>query len=368
MTDLIEVGKDHFASNRFYEAENVFREAEKKGNRRGTLWLGTLYEWKGEYEKAYDHCLRGPDSDHRAALLCRITKHHGDWREAERAALGQLDSKHGNEVRFELARLYDAHRVYDKAWRHITVANSREKASQPKFQHILSGKWEAGKPSQSQESPIFVLGLPRTGTTMVERMLATHPDTTPVGEFERTGNMLKAIPQFWDNMGDLDHAAKVWHTGLERRVLDKMPFNFTRVAFIRGMFPQAKIVHMTRNWRDVLVSLFFRNFELKTDDYAWAYSLDTIKHMIRAHNAVMTMWSGPVLNIPYEGMVQDPGFWVPVMQEFCELSPSDGWRNFHRDRNLHAYSYEEVRKPLYDTSIDRWRNYYELDKEAFLCL
>jgi len=360
---LIEVGKDHFSNNRFYEAERCFRE---EGGDQGNLWLGTLFEWTGDYEKAYEHALLGADNDHRACILARIVKHHGDWREAERACLKFLDGDHGVDVRFELARLYDKVGEFAKAWEHICIANASQTPMRINVSKALTGKWGWDKPSTSTEAPIFVLGMPRSGTTLLDRLLSTHPDVTSLGEYPATGALLKENPDHTDSMGDLDAQAKDWFEGLSGRVVDKTPYNFLRVPFLFGMFPGAKIIHLTRDWRDVMISNWFHYYT--TEEYAWSYSLEEIKYVIRAKDCLMASWDGKIMDVPYEGLVTDPRFWMREIQEYCGLKEDWEFLDHRKEaKQLHTYSYEEVRKPISRASVGKWRNYQEFAPEVFRC-
>ncbi|WP_297527146.1 tetratricopeptide repeat-containing sulfotransferase family protein [Thiohalobacter sp.] len=236
------------------------------------------------------------------------------------------------------------------------------------------------------DRPIFIVGMPRSGTSLTEQILASHPEVAGGGELDtlaRVANMLADTPSapFGENSpltGDaylkrlpaagslrltelaskyLDHLDGI--DASARHVTDKMPHNFLRLGLIQLLFPEARIIHCRRNPLDTCLSIYFQQF-IWSHDYAW--DLSDLGFHYSEYWRLMQHWERtldiPILTIDYEDMVADQAAASRRLLEFCGLEWREDVLEFHRsERAVTTASYDQVRRPIYKSSRERWRNY-----------
>lgn len=227
---------------------------------------------------------------------------------------------------------------------------------------------------ERSELPIFIVGMPRSGTTLVEQILASHPEVFGAGELELLPRLVapRGGPAGVEvELADLS-AAKVRCLGTEyltalralapqaTRITDKMPANFALVGFIHLALPQARIIHVRRNPIDTCLSCFSTLFTLQ---HAYTYDLAELGRYYRAYQGLMEHWhkalpDGAILDIQYEDVVTDLRAQARRMLEHCGLQWDDVCLTFYETkRAVCTASAAQVRRPLYDTSVGRWRAY-----------
>lgn len=228
----------------------------------------------------------------------------------------------------------------------------------------------------TSELPILVLGMPRSGTTLTETILASHPMVYGAGELQdilEVANMpgggvgpgyplnLQGITQ-----AELKHLGEHYVTGLQARapgsprITDKMPANFNSLGLIHLMLPNAKIVHVMRNPVDTCLSCYTRMFN--KSQYQ-SYDLAEIGRYYRNYAQLMQHWrnvlpAGAFYEIQYEDIVADQEGQARALLEYCGLEWDDACLDFHKtERNIRTASVTQVRQPIYKTSIEKWRHY-----------
>ncbi len=223
------------------------------------------------------------------------------------------------------------------------------------------------------EMPVFVVGMPRSGTSMVEQIAASHPRVFGAGE--RRDEMLAMIkrldrdrgfvsPTQWDpdqsRRETGDHLARLLALapGVER-VIDKLPDNIQFLGQIRVLFPNARIIVCRRDLRDVCVSCFTTNFG---DPIAWSNDLEECAERAVEIERLTRHWRvvipGPILEISYETLVGNLESESRRLMEFLGLDWDPACLEFHKTRRVVATSSAwQVRQPLYDSSVGRWRRY-----------
>jgi tetratricopeptide (TPR) repeat protein len=231
----------------------------------------------------------------------------------------------------------------------------------------------AGNPSSV---PIFVLGMPRSGTTLTEQIIASHPSVHGAGELPD----LMAIAQrditgtgggFPDNITALDQPtlgawAAEYAAGLRRRapdaihITDKMPANFLAVGLIHLMLPNAKIIHVNRNPVDTCLSCFTKPFN---HGHAYSYDLAELGRYYADYARLMAHWrqvlpEGVFLEVRYEELVTDNEAQARRLIAYCGLEWNDACLKSHETkRSVRTASVTQVRQPIYTSSIERWRKY-----------
>ncbi|MEP4888189.1 MAG: sulfotransferase, partial [Alphaproteobacteria bacterium] len=231
-----------------------------------------------------------------------------------------------------------------------------------------------GNPS---EVPVFILGMPRSGTSLVEQILASHSRVRGAGEREE---MLQLADRLSEALNDsrpypacvegltADSGkviAEQFLAGLKRadphatRITDKMPGNFHHVGLITTLFPNAQIIHCRRDPRDTCLSIFFGDF---VGSHPYSYDLTNLGRYYRQYERLMAHWHavlpGRILDVKYEDLVDAQEDWSRRMVSFCGLDWEPQCLDFHKTtRNVKTRSNAQVRQPIYRSSIERWRHY-----------
>lgn len=224
--------------------------------------------------------------------------------------------------------------------------------------------------------PIYVLGMPRSGTTLTEQIIASHPDVFGAGELPdllRIAHRKTApeLDRFPDNLQALNgEFLSAWgaeyiaelrkHDASAKHITDKMPANFFMVGLIHVMLPNAKIIHVNRNPVDTCVSCFTHLFKQKQEH---TYDLAELGRYYRDYGRLMQHWRDVLpgdafLDVQYEDIVADKEKEARRMLEFCDLEWDAACLDFHKtERTVRTASVTQVRQPIYTSSIERWRKY-----------
>lgn len=224
--------------------------------------------------------------------------------------------------------------------------------------------------------PLFVVGLPRSGTTLLERMLAAHPAIAGIGEQGLAMASLQQAQAASQGSGEelapvAVRAASAWHLQAldraarrlgdalgARHVVDKMPDNYLLAGWLRIAFPNAAIIHCVRDPRDVAFSCWFTQFAA----VPWSFDLGHIAHRIEQHRRLLHHWrslpGNAIADIRYEALVADPERQLRRVLRAIGLEWHPDMLQFHRGRGfVGSASMHQVRQPLNTRSIARWRNY-----------
>lgn len=360
--------------------------------------LGHLCVENGELERAEELFRRAlvlkPDNVAARIQLIQTAKvKPGDENFAALLELQQNGDKHSDNrklsLHFALGKCYDDTKEYDKAFPNY-LAGCKIKRARFAYDPDASARQFAelanifskdyidrlrgnGNPSVL---PIFVLGMPRSGTTLTEQIIASHPDVHGAGELP---DLLRVVHRkthpdttsFPDNLRYLDRSTLcAWGdeyvAGLKERspaskhITDKMPANFLAVPLIHLMLPNAKIIHVNRNPVDTCLSCFTRLFHRKQEH---TYDLAELGRYYADYARLMDQWRkvlppGAFLDIQYEDIVADQEGQARRLLEFCGLEWDAACLDFHKTkRQVRTASVTQVRQPIYSTSVERWRSY-----------
>jgi len=232
----------------------------------------------------------------------------------------------------------------------------------------------------SSKRPIFVLGMPRSGTTLCEQILASHSKVYGAGELEGIRDIARLMPRSLARSGEkpgafpfamdrltpeivkqfakryLDETAQLSKSS---RITDKMPSNYVHIGLIHLLFPNAKIVHCVRDPVDNALSCFEQNFSHPT---SWAWDLEDIGHYYGQYRRLMAHWERtlpvPIHVFSYEATVSGLEESARSLLEFCELAWEPACLDFHMtERPVLTASKSQVRRPIYSSSIDKWKRF-----------
>ncbi len=224
--------------------------------------------------------------------------------------------------------------------------------------------------------PVFVVGLPRSGTTLVEQVLSSHHRVFGAGELRLVHDVFEELPEVCgrqatalDCLSQLDsdvvRSLATRHDGAlssmgfgADRVVDKMPENTLYLGWIATLFPQAIVICCHRDLRDVALSCWLTHLA----QVRWACDLDHIASRIGEHARLMKHWRSvlptPILEINYELLVAEPDHQIRQLVHWCGLEWDPACLNFHKqERPVRTASAAQVRRPVHRRSVGRWKNY-----------
>jgi tetratricopeptide (TPR) repeat protein len=236
--------------------------------------------------------------------------------------------------------------------------------------------------------PVFVFGLPRSGTTLIEQILSSHSGIFGAGELRFARQTFEAIPGILDRnapplecVPDLDgpalrrmgdkHLEKLRDLAGDRadRVADKMPDNYMYLGLLSAIFPRATFIHCRRDLRDIAVSCWMTDFR----SIRWANDLEHLTSRFRQYRRVMDHWESvltvPIHHVDYEETVTDLESVARRLITACGLAWEPACLEFHRnERPVRTASVTQVRQPVYQRSVARWKNYEPALADLFTAL
>ncbi|MEL6345137.1 MAG: sulfotransferase [Myxococcota bacterium] len=267
-----------------------------------------------------------------------------------------------------LGDLLDKMNDVDGAWDAWETANNLLHARFDADQHDLMVDqictvWTKKAPCAPIQGPppIFIVGMPRSGTSLLERMLDAHPNLTGIGEhtgIPRAAQLLGG-PAISSHQAAEVATALRSQIGVTGRFVDKMPHNFYHLGLIRQLFPNARVLYITRDVEDVALSCFRQRFG---PAMAYTASLDGIAAVHRAHLRLMHHWAEqdvlPIHTVRYADLVSDPEAKLREILAFVGERWNPDCLDFHRSTSVVATaSYAQVRRPVYRSSIGRAARY-----------
>lgn len=253
------------------------------------------------------------------------------------------------------------------------------RAMQNVMTHYSAKSMQALARGDETRGPIFIIGMPRTGTTLVERILGSHSEVTSIGEavdfpeeltaaaraaHARLGltdsNLMHASLQMDFGALGRNYVTAIRHlAGAHRYTIDKLPFNFRYAGLIHKALPKASIVHLTRDPMDTCYAIFKTMF---INAYHFSYQLDELAEYFVSYRRMMDHWRaampGVILDIRYEELVSDPEMQCRRLLAHCELPWEDQVLHFHTStKAATTASAVQVRRPIYRSSVHKWRNF-----------
>jgi Flp pilus assembly protein TadD len=394
------------------------RFAEARVNLGLTLsFLSRLREAKSQFEKALKHQPRNAEAlsglahvvmtegsfDQTGAILSRalqinprmpkalalqaglrkMTPADSAWvKSAEEVASSEIVALEESELRFAIAKYYDDVEDYKRAFENYKRANDLLKSiAEPYDREAHKGFVDVmirtytrdnvvrvnGGASNSMK-PVFVVGMPRSGTSLTEQIISSHASAKGAGELD-----------FWSlhehevltKGGLLDESSRKKLAGAYLRVLeaksgdafrivDKTPVNSDHLGVIHSVFPNARIIYMQRDPIDTCLSCYFQKFALSLN---FTMDLSDLADYYREHRRLMMHWRavlppGTILDVPYEELVADQEGCTRKILDFLGLEWDERVLNFHETkRAVVTASFWQVRQKIYKSSVQRWRNY-----------
>jgi hypothetical protein len=298
-------------------------------------------------------------------------------------------------LNFALAQILDKSGSYDEAFAHCRRANELRQEIDRRCGHVYDPAEQSRYADRQiatftpayfervrsfgsdSELPVFVVGMPRSGTTLAEQIIASHPRAHGAGELRDIGRMVGTLPQrlggadnYPECLARLDEATaralaeeylqRLRQLGGEAvRVVDKFPTNFLYLGLIATLFPRARVVHCRRDPIDTCLSCYFQNF---ADPLPFKLDLGHLGHYYCEYERLMAHWTRvlpvPVFELRYEELTADQEAVSRRLVEFCGLEWDERCLRFHEARRpVQTASALQVRRPLYRSSVGRWKRY-----------
>jgi Tfp pilus assembly protein PilF len=361
--------------------------------------LGNVFTKQGDFERAIDQyrkALAIRPGYTRALLALTMIKKYGAEDEADvrqmmaLATQENMSSEQRMYLDFALAKVHEDLNKYDQSFLFLLEANhlkrssydysvSRHEALFNRIQQVFDRDFfdQRSAYGSDDEAPVFIVGMPRSGTTLIEQILSSHPQVYGAGELDDLEQVVlkttaKLTPQTFPlqvvmlEQEDVDGLATGYLQRLTRfgagshYVTDKMPGNFLFIGMIRLLFPRARVIHCVRDPVDTCVSIFKQLFSGRHD---YAYDLAELGQYYRLYQGLMIHWHaalpGFVHDVHYEALIDDQEGQTRRLLEFCGLAWDEACLSFHQsERPVQTVSAAQVRRKLYSSSVKKWR-YYE---------
>lgn len=359
------------------------------------LNLGNLYEQRGqrrEAREAYEGVL---EIEPRHALALARLANVAPLAGTADSLIGRLrialaepgrSASEQADLGFGLGKALDAVGAYDDAFVAYTAANAASRASAgphaPRYDRAAHERFvdalmqlfatPAPKADDAERTPVFICGMFRSGSTLIEQILASHPRVTAGGEIDLVPAIAAQHLPHWlrasgsaIEVGELRALAAQYRAEVLTRfpaadvLTDKRPDNFLYIGLIKRLFPNAKIVHTVREPLDNCLSVFFLHLSAAMP---YAHELGDIAHWYCQYRRLMAHWKAlygeDIHDIHYDALVIDPRPAIEGVLAHCGLDWHEGCLEFHRTPSVIATpSAWQVRRPLYAASSGRWRHY-----------
>jgi tetratricopeptide (TPR) repeat protein len=362
--------------------------------------LGACMEQLGRFDEAQEFYIKAleiePEYYESLAALLSLPDYESGASEIDQAKKALTEADLDPDVRTSLehalGRYFDKTTEYDQAFEHFRNCNNLQRAGAAPFDieavasrfqsyaefYTRSRIEELAVLGNRDERPIFVVGLPRTGTTLTEQILSSHSSVFGAGELkemQRAANRV-ALPVNKGGLGGFDSVPldgeSIQYLSAEylailsenapsdsKRIVDKFPMNCLNLGLIAILFPNAKIIHCKRSPLDVAISCFSVLFKMDND---FTNDLKDFGHFYLEYERLMAHWHEVLPNrvhtLDYESMVDDVELETRAIVDYCNLQWEDACLKFNKnDRAVSTPSKWQVRQGIFSSSVNRWTNY-----------
>ncbi len=401
---LILLGQVLHETDRYEEALQVLEQAVKLApdNPEGLNFYGVALKSVGRLDEARDYILKSlkiNDSMYGAYAnlndLVDFSKGPGEDLFNRMDAIFEATSDKQAEqflpLHFAYAKALEDRGEHAKALAHYIIGGKMKRAQLDYKEEDTFGFFDAimgAFPKEAfakrkyagidNERPVFIIGMPRSGSTLVEQILSSHPDVYGAGEVKYLSRALgqlrdrfPSLPKYPQMMGkitpaQLEIVAKNYLSALStgagdaKRITDKLLTNYFFVGLIHQLYPKAKFIHTARDPVDTCLSGFTKLFK---DDMPHSYDLGELGRYYRKYRELMAYWEkvlpkGTIKTVVYEDVVANTEKEAKALIEFLGLEWNEKCLEFHKsDRPVKTASVAQVRKPIYKTAVKRWKKY-----------
>lgn len=395
---LVSLGTVYIKLSKYHEGINLYKKSLKikPENPRVYLSLGHALKTVGEREKsetAYHNAIKYfPFSGEAYWSLANLKTYKFSRKEILNMELSINKNIHPNELiqmHFALGKAYESNNQFNKSFNHYRKGNWLQrkqikynaedyKISIDEIIDFFKNNNEIfkSKTGLKNDDPIFILGLPRSGSTLIEQILSSHSlieGTQELPNIMGISRDIKLIDQnngYPNNLLGIDSSVfndfgkkyideTRWARSSKPFFIDKMPNNFVHIGLIKLILPNAKIIDARRNPMDACFSCYKQYF---AKGQHFTYDLDDIARYYKDYLRLMSFWNElfpeEIFTINYEDIINEPSQKITELLSFCNVEFEDSCLNFHKSkRPVKTASSEQVRQPMYKTGLDYWKNY-----------
>ncbi|MCB9990737.1 MAG: tetratricopeptide repeat protein [Rhodospirillales bacterium] len=376
-------------NNRISEAEENFNKALKLAPRSANahLSLADLYLTMGEMKKtekllkkAKELAPNLPGMFYTLSSVKKFTKTDPDFKQmvALEKRIESYGLDHASALNFALFSAYEDMGNYKKAFEHLKKGNDYKRKTVPHQPERIEAHFQMLKRTYTPELfkslegkgyksklPVFIVGMPRSGTTLTEQIISSHPDVYGAGELSVGSSLEHQLgPLSAENCRELGAlyvktVKKLDRNGKAKRITDKMPGNFMNIGLLVNILPEAKIIHCRRNPIDTCLSCYKQNF---ARGQYWSYNLEELAEQYKLYEEVMAYWREVLpdrfLEIDYEDTVNNLEEQAHKLIDFVGLPWHKACLQPHKQkRAVLTASKTQVIKPVYKSSVKAWKRY-----------
>jgi tetratricopeptide (TPR) repeat protein len=381
-------------SNRLRDARSQFEKALKHESRNADALFGMsiVAKTEGNFDDADALLSRvlkvNPDMPKALAArasMRKMTSSDSAWLEhVEKVAASGISRIDESELRFAIGKYYDDIHDYQRAFQNYKIANDLLKPIAKPFDRDAYTRFvdtmiqsftpqavdRARTGGSASEKPVLLVGMPRSGTSLTEQIIASHPAAIGAGELEfwshavheheaaiKTGTLSESTR---NKLAQAYLRVLQTKSGEASRIVDKAPVNSDYLGVIHSVFPKARFIYMQRDPRDTCLSCYFQKFVLSLN---FTMDLSDLAYYYRQHERLMSHWRavlppGTILDVSYEDLVADQEGWTRKILDFLGLEWNPQVLNFHNTKRAVATaSFWQVRQKVYGNSVRRWRHY-----------
>ena len=371
------------------------------------IWLNlaSVYQNSGNFEKAnelYNNILNfNPNYVPAHTSISKINNYNEDASNLKQMLelnrKTKLNKREKSDLEFAIGKAYDDQKNFELSIKYFESANKNrkelidynfkdeEKTFKSIKKYFENLDFKKINKTKSKKKIIFIVGLPRSGTTLIEQILSAHKLVFGAGElnylrqiinnhFIQDNKLLsQKISDYSSSQENIINDEYIKYlNNLDKDsfiVTDKAPQNFVWIGFIKMFFPNAKIIHSKRNYKDIFLSNYKNNFA--SNDMDWSYDSDDILKYFNFYFEHMRFWKKKcenfIYDINYEDIVNNSEHEIRKLLNYCELDWDENCLNHHQSKKtmIKTVSTYQARKPIYKTSIDSNKHYLQSLEKYF---
>ena len=386
--------------NKSEEVIKIFKKISEKESENYIyhFTLGSAYQQLGDFSNArihFDKCLKlkpySCSADKAISLMTNYKKDKSHLDFMKQKLKKKISKEDLMLLNFSLGKAYEDLKEYKNSFEHLKIANDlkdqfsnyKPQKEEKIFNNIKlifknsSENYENN--SENNKKIIFIVGMPRSGTSLVEQILSSHKDIYGAGELPFIGNLAEELffknefelkyKKFNDiDKSELDDVRKKYLNNLsiynfnEKCLVDKAPLNFKWVGLILHIMPNSKIIHCRRDPMDVCWSNY-KNF-FSSNKLNFSYKFENLAKYHSLYFDMMNFWSkkfkDKIYNLDYEKMVTNSEEEIKKMINYCDIEWDNNCLSFYKNKkSVSTASLAQVRSPIYKSSLKKWENYSE---------
>ena len=404
MDALLNLGNLDLKEGRTENAKKNLYKALEQSNSSHTditinMALGNMYQQMGNFEKAKNNfeIVSKIDQSNTAVdkSISTMHKYSNDKDPHLILMIKKLDKIKDDEnlksLYFALGKAYEDIENFKESFKYLKLGNQiadkqinyntdNDKNLFAEIKRVFKSSHKKDN-TNSKKKIIFILGMPRSGTTLVEQIISAHKNVYGGGELSYMEDAIKKVIGYkaeksnvlyesFKNVKDfsynelkiaeLEYTEKLkFHVYNEEFVTDKAPLNFRWIGLIKLIFPNSKIIHCCRNSMDICYSNFKNSFS--AGSLGFCYNMEKLGNYFNMYKDLMTFWNdqlkNEIYNLTYENLINDKEAEVEKLLKFCNLDWDENCLNPHKNKKLVATaSLAQIRSPIYQSSINKWKN------------